>query len=173
MREASASGRPSSRTVLRTALAMSSALPASTPAAFMQTPSRATMVSPLSTNSGRAPPTGGICLAIDDVKVLGDEEMKVTITADGLLQHISKGLPHSSSGEYIGVALVPDVAAPSLIDSLERIWTQDASQFYEASFQDLAARRVPIETRSIGAVDWVEIDNLDDLKRANALLCRS
>jgi choline kinase len=114
-----------------------------------------------------------ICLAVDDIKLLGDEEMKVSIDDDGLLQHISKGLPHSSSGEYIGVALVPADAAAQLIESLERTWQHDASQFYEAAFQDLATRGVAVQTRSIGAVDWVEIDNLDDLKRANALLCRS
>src|SRR5258706_3295968 len=119
------------------------------------------------------PRSGSIRLAIDDIKSLGDEEMKVSISDEGLLQRISKHLPHSSSGEYIGVALIPADAAPELIDSLERTWKHDASQFYEAAFQDLATRGVEIETRSIGAVDWVEIDNLDDLNRANALLCRS
>ncbi|MEA3186057.1 MAG: hypothetical protein QOJ74_2534 [Ilumatobacteraceae bacterium] len=119
------------------------------------------------------PGSGNICLAVDDMKVLGDEEMKVAINDEGVLQQISKGLPHDSSGEYIGVALLPAGAASQLTESLERTWQQDASQFYEAAFQDLATRGVAVETRSIGAVDWIEIDNLDDLRRANALLCRS
>jgi choline kinase len=114
-----------------------------------------------------------ICLAIDDVKVLGDEEMKVALGNHGALQHISKSLPHDSSGEYIGVALIPATAAPLLIDALERTWQQDASQFYEAAFQHLATTGAVIETRSIGTVDWIEIDTLEDLDRANVLLCRS
>jgi choline kinase len=114
-----------------------------------------------------------ICLAIDDVKVLGDEEMKVALGNQGALQHISKSLPHDSSGEYIGVALIPATAAPLLIDALERTWQQDASQFYEAAFQHLATTGAVIETRSIGTVDWIEIDTLEDLDRANVLLCRS
>ena len=44
------------------------------------------------------PRSGNICLAIDDVKVLGDEEMKVVLGDRGALEQISKGLPHSSSG---------------------------------------------------------------------------
>ena len=114
-----------------------------------------------------------ICLAVDDVKVLGDEEMKVALSDAGALQNISKTLPHKSSGEYIGVALIPGSAAPLLIDALEHVWQQDSSQFYEAAFQRLVTSGVEIETRSIGTVDWIEIDTLDDLDRANALLCPS
>ncbi len=49
MRAASASGWRSNCTVLRTAVAMSSAEPASEPAALRTTPSMAVMVSPYST----------------------------------------------------------------------------------------------------------------------------
>ena len=81
--------------------------------------------------------------------------------------------PHYSSGEYIGVALIPENAASQLIAALEHIWQKDASEYYEAAFQHLATTGVEIETRSIGAVDWIEVDTLDDLDRANALLCPS
>jgi len=110
-------------------------------------------------------------LAIDDVKMLGDEEMKVILGNDGSLRRISKGLPHNSDGEYIGVALIPSSAADALIDSLERTWRGDGDQFYEAAFQDLADRGTTVETRSIGEINWIEIDSLDDLTRANGLVC--
>src|SRR4051794_26273009 len=42
-----------------------------------------------------------IRLAIDTVKALGDEEMKVDAGPDGRLVRISKDLPHQSFGEYI------------------------------------------------------------------------
>lgn len=114
-----------------------------------------------------------IRLAVDDVKVLGDEEMKVDVAPDGSLTQISKQLAHGSYGEYIGVALVPAAAAAALAAALERTWHADEQNFYEAAFQDLATIGTAIETRPIGAVDWIEIDNLDDLRRANQLICRS
>jgi choline kinase len=119
------------------------------------------------------PRSRNICLAIDDIKVLGDEEMKVALDDRGVLQQISKALPHDSSGEYIGVALIPDTAAAQFIDALGHVWQNDASEYYEAAFQHLANIGVAVETRSIGVVDWIEVDTLDDLDRANALLCPS
>ncbi len=114
-----------------------------------------------------------IRLAIDDRKRLGDEEMKVTLDSGGLLVDISKSLPHDSSGEYIGVAVVPRTAAGQLIEALERVWLADDSQFYEAAFRELARNGCSIEARSIGVTDWIEIDSGDDLLRANELICRS
>jgi choline kinase len=114
-----------------------------------------------------------IRLAIDAAKPLGDEEMKVNVAANGTLTHISKGLPHKSYGEYIGVALIPARAAAALSEALERMWREDVQNYYEAAFQHLAATSTPIETRPIGSVAWIEIDNLDDLRRANQLICRS
>ena len=69
--------------------------------------------------------------------------------------------------------MIPDTAAPLLIDALQHVWQRDSSEFYEAAFQHLVTSGVEIETRSIGTVDWIEIDTLDDLDRANALLCPS
>ena len=60
MRAASSSGRPSRRTLLRTAVAMSRAEPASAPAALRTTPSTAVITSPYSANEGSSEPTIGI-----------------------------------------------------------------------------------------------------------------
>ena len=113
-----------------------------------------------------------IALAIDTRKSLGDEEMKVE-AADGALRAISKQLPHHSFGEYIGVAWIPPVAADSLVAALERAWKRDHDAFYEAAFHELVSRGETIAVHPIGDVDWIEIDNLDDLARANGLVCRS
>jgi choline kinase len=114
-----------------------------------------------------------IRLAVDAVKTLGDEEMKVDLHPDGRLRAISKELPHSSPGEYIGVALVPAPAAAALVDALERVWSGNPQHFYEAAFQALADDGVAIETRPIGTTSWIEIDSLDDLSTANRLVCHS
>jgi len=97
----------------------------------------------------------------------------VDVGPDGRLVRISKGLAHQSFGEYIGVALVPAPASAAFVRALERMWRQDYNNFYEAAFQDLATRDTIVETSPIGSVDWIEIDNLDDLRRANLLICPS
>ena len=113
-----------------------------------------------------------ITLAVDVVKVLGDEEMKVEATG-GRLTAIGKPLPHESFGEYIGVAWVPPGAAGDLVSALERVWRRDPNAFYEAAFQEMVSGGTAIDVRPIGDVDWIEIDNLDDLARANRLICLS
>jgi choline kinase len=118
--------------------------------------------------------SGGIALALDREKRLGDEEMKVRVDADGMLRSISKLLPHDADGEYIGVTRIPAGAAGALIDALERTWQADTNAFYEAAYQLLADEGHAIETRPIGSVSWIEIDDLADLARAQELLsCRS
>ena len=112
-----------------------------------------------------------ITLAIDALKELGDEEMKVQAT-DSRLTAIGKPLPHRSFGEYIGVAWIPPAAAGDLIASLARVWHADHDAFYEAAFQDMVSRGAAIDLLPIGDVDWIEIDSLEDLAKANRLICR-
>jgi choline kinase len=113
-----------------------------------------------------------ISLALDDVKVLGDEEMKVVCDADGRMSRISKLLPHDVDGEFIGVSLVPAAAGPVLVDALRRTWEADAQQYYEDAFQLLADEGVALHACPIGDVDWTEIDDERDLARARELVCR-
>ena len=48
-----------------------------------------------------------VVIAVDDVKPLGDEEMKVTLDDRGLLTRITKQMdPGRAYGEYIGVSLI-------------------------------------------------------------------
>jgi choline kinase len=118
------------------------------------------------------PASDALLLAVDDVKVLGDEEMKVLCDGTGRVKSISKLLPHDADGEYIGVSLVPSAGAPALIDALERTWRHDAQQYYEDAYQLLADEGHAIEARSIGDVEWTEIDDHVDLARARELVCR-
>ena len=54
-----------------------------------------------------AAPQPGIVIAVDDVKRLADEEMKVIIDSDGRLTRITKLMdPALAYGEYIGATLI-------------------------------------------------------------------
>jgi choline kinase len=111
-----------------------------------------------------------LLLAVDEEKELGDEAMKVLLSEDRALRRISKEIdPALAAGEYIGVARIePAVAAP-LADALEATWQRDPSLYYEDGFQELADRGVRIDIASIGAVEWVEVDDHADLARAREL----
>ncbi|HZR55122.1 MAG TPA: phosphocholine cytidylyltransferase family protein [Streptosporangiaceae bacterium] len=114
-----------------------------------------------------------IVLAVDDVKHLADEEMKVTRTADGTLARITKNMdPAGAYGEYIGATLIRPPAANKLADALEATWRRDPSLYYEDGFQEYANRGAPIGIAPIGTVDWVEVDNHDDLRRAREIATR-
>jgi choline kinase len=114
-----------------------------------------------------------LLIAVDDVKALGAEEMKVHVTADGYLDRINKALdPATAHGEYIGVTLIEPAAAEPLTDALEAIWRRDTTLYYEDGFQELADRGGRVGIASIGAVEWVEVDDHADLARAREVACR-
>jgi choline kinase len=119
----------------------------------------------------------GIVLAMDDVKPLADEEMKVVLGPDGRLARITKLMdPAEAHGEYIGATLIDAAAAAPLADALEATWRRDPSLYYEDGYQELADRGAFIGVAPIGEVEWVEVDNHDDLRRAREIvapLCRS
>jgi choline kinase len=112
----------------------------------------------------------GVILAIDDVKRLGEEEMKVVLDGHGLLATISKRMdPARADGEYIGATLIEADAAIQLADALETTWRRDPSLYYEDGYQELADRGGEVAVAPIGAVDWVEVDDHDDLRRARQI----
>lgn len=115
----------------------------------------------------------GILLAIDDVKSLAEEEMKTTFDGAGQLTRITKLMdPATAFGEYIGATLIEPAAAAGLADALEATWRRDPGLYYEDGYQEYADRGGDVRAATIGAVDWVEVDNHDDLARAREIACR-
>jgi choline kinase len=114
-----------------------------------------------------------VILALDDVKHLDEEEMKVILGDDGRMIQINKAIdPPAANGEYIGVTLIEPEAADRLSDALQAVFERDTTLYYEDGYQQYADWGETIRTAAIGAVDWVEVDNHDDLARARAI-CRS
>jgi choline kinase len=114
-----------------------------------------------------------LLIAVDDAKVLGQEEMKVHVDGTGQLERINKALdPASAHGEYIGVTLIEPAAAGPLADALEAVWRRDTTLYYEDGFQEFADRGNRVGIAPIGEVEWVEVDDLTDLARAREVACR-
>jgi choline kinase len=120
-----------------------------------------------------ADPGADLILALDDTKPLADEEMKVILDDRGLMTRISKLIdPAEADGEYIGATLIQAAAADALADALEITWKTDPGQYYEDGYQELANRGGAVATAAIGAVEWVEVDDHRDLKRAREIAGR-
>jgi choline kinase len=114
-----------------------------------------------------------IILALDTVKKLADEEMKVVVDPDKGVRKITKLMePTEATGEYIGVTLIEGDAAADLADALKTVWETDPQQFYEHGYQELVNRGFKIDVAPIGDVKWVEIDNHDDLAKGREIACQ-
>jgi choline kinase len=100
--------------------------------------------------------------------------MKVIWSAEKGVERITKLMePADATGEYIGLTLVEPAAAQDLADALRTTWERDPNLYYEDGYQELADRGWRIDVAPIGKVDWVEIDNHDDLARAREIVCPS
>jgi choline kinase len=114
-----------------------------------------------------------LILAIDAVKKLADEEMKIVADGRGLLRRITKQMnPAEAHGEYIGAALIESRAAIALADALEATWRRDPGLYYEDGFQELADRGGSVALEPIGELEWVEVDDHRDLLRAREIAGR-
>ncbi|MBW1601981.1 phosphocholine cytidylyltransferase family protein [Streptomyces sp. JJ66] len=116
---------------------------------------------------------GQIVLALDTVKQLADEEMKVVTDDSGGVRKITKLMdPAEATGEYIGVTLIEGEAAEALADALRTTFERDPDLYYEDGYQELVSRGVTIDVEPIGDVRWVEIDNHDDLAKGREIACQ-
>jgi choline kinase len=120
-----------------------------------------------------APATAPIVLAVDNAKTLADEEMKVTVSPEGYVRSITKSMnPAEAYGEYIGVTLIRPDAAERLADALRATFERDPQLYYEDGYAEMVARGERIAAAPIGDIDWVEVDNQDDLVKARQVVRR-
>jgi choline kinase len=114
-----------------------------------------------------------VILAVDTVKKLADEEMKVVLDERGLLRRITKQMdPAQADGEYIGATLIEPAAAIPLAEALEATWRRDPGLYYEDGYQELVDRGGDVAVAAIGDVEWVEVDDHRDLRRARDIAPR-
>jgi choline kinase len=120
-----------------------------------------------------AAPAAEITLAMDDVKSLAEEEMKIILDDAGHMQRINKAIdPATAAGEYIGVTRIAGTAADGLAAALEETWRRDDGLYYEDGSQTYVDNGGTVTVAPIGEVSWVEVDNHDDLARAREIAWR-
>ncbi|WNI24804.1 phosphocholine cytidylyltransferase family protein [Streptomyces sp. ITFR-16] len=114
-----------------------------------------------------------IILALDTVKQLADEEMKVVVEDGKGVRRITKLMdPAEATGEYIGVTLIEGDAAEELADALKTTFERDPDLYYEDGYQELVNRGFKVDVEPIGDVKWVEIDNHEDLAKGRKIACQ-
>ncbi|MFJ8042324.1 sugar phosphate nucleotidyltransferase [Kitasatospora sp. NPDC096147] len=117
--------------------------------------------------------TPGILLALDTVKKLADEEMKVVVDPAAGMRRITKLMdPSEATGEYIGVTVIDPSAAADLSSALRATFERDPQLYYEDGYQEMVDRGLRIDVQPIGEVSWVEVDNHEDLAKAREIACR-
>ncbi len=114
-----------------------------------------------------------LAVAVDTVKPLGAEEMKVVLEADATIRRITKNVPPArAAGEYIGVSLIRTAGVPALRAALEAAWRASPDHYYEDGYQVYIDRGHAIGAVPIGTLDWIEVDTPADLARAREVACR-
>jgi choline kinase len=120
-----------------------------------------------------AAPAAEITLAMDDVKPLAEEEMKIILDDAGHMKRINKAIdPATAAGEYIGVTRIASSAADGLAAALEETWRRDNGLYYEDGYQTYVDNGGTVTVAPIGEVSWVEVDNHDDLAKAREIAWR-
>jgi choline kinase len=113
-----------------------------------------------------------IILALDTVKKLADEEMKVVAEPGRGVRRITKLMdPAEATGEYIGVTVIEAEAAADLADALKATYERDPDLYYEDGYQALVDRGHTLDVAPVGDIPWVEIDNHADLRRGREIAC--
>lgn len=116
-----------------------------------------------------------LAVALDSRRALDAEAMKARLGEGRRIVEFGKGLAlEHSAGESIGIERVGAEMAGALFDALDRaIAAGRHDLYYEDVYSDLIARGgLWAEAVEVGDLPWTEIDDHDDLARANDLVIR-
>ena len=104
-------------------------------------------------------------LAVDDIKQLGMEEMKVIMDNNGKVLDISKEIdPKKAHGEYIGLAKILSDDSLKILKAVEDLFKSNRYDvFYEEAIR-LAINSYGLDIYGISTdgFPWIEVDTLDD-----------
>lgn len=115
-------------------------------------------------------PSAPITVTVDHKRTYDDDDMKVSLDAQGRVLAIGKTLPVESVGaESIGMIAFREQGSKLFVDGLEAaIRGEDAMNRWYLSVVHSLAQDHPVETCSIRGLWWQEIDSPEDLDWARA-----
>lgn len=104
----------------------------------------------------------------------GDWESEKVRIVDGSVRQIGKHVPQEQAeGEFIGIAVVRDTAAPVFRRALQDLLTAGHVRDYCTSvFTRLIELGVPVHCCEVAGRNWIEIDFPEELARARRLFGR-
>jgi len=109
-------------------------------------------------------------IVVDDYRSLGEEEMKVILN-DNKLVEINKYIdPKKATGEYIGISKFSESGATILFDKIDELIKQGkVNEWYEEAFAEII-NDLSIYGVSTDGLPWIEIDDFTDLKNAQTVI---
>jgi len=115
-------------------------------------------------------PRAKITVTVNHKSEYDEDDMKVTLDADGRLRAIGKKLSLAATdAESIGILLFRDSGVTAWRDSLERTARHpDALNKWYLSVVNTLAQTMLVRTTSITGMWWQEIDSREDLDTARA-----
>ncbi|MBI2410365.1 MAG: phosphocholine cytidylyltransferase family protein [Candidatus Kerfeldbacteria bacterium] len=111
-------------------------------------------------------------MMVDDVKTLGEEEMKVLADENGYIQRIHKTLdPATAHGEYVGILRFSKPTKDALLAAAEKKMGEDPLVYYEDAIQQMIDDYgTQIKKISTEGLPVMEIDTHEDLEAAKELI---
>jgi choline kinase len=113
----------------------------------------------------------GVILSVDFSVKLGEEEMKVKVEGDAIVEISKKIPPKEADGEYIGLTRVDRSFSEIFFESLEKTMKEKGTGvFYEEAFQTMIDDGIKLRYESTQNLPWIEIDTPEDLKIAQEVI---
>lgn len=108
-----------------------------------------------------------LTISVDFRENLGEEEMKVVVEDERVVEISKKIDPDRAHGEYIGITKVTKRSADALMESLEETMEVHGKRvFYEHAFQLMIDKGHEINYSPTSGLAWTEIDTIEDLIHA-------
>jgi choline kinase len=115
---------------------------------------------------------GRSVLVVDDLKQLGEEEMKVRLNDGAFIKEISKEIEAlKANGEYIGLMKLSSTVANDVAKKVEQLIAQGKYPlYYEDALRLVAREQDSLVACSTNGLPWTEIDTIDDMDHAKRII---
>ncbi len=112
-----------------------------------------------------------MALSVDFRVRLGEEEMKVRVEDDRVVEISKKIPPEKADGEYIGLTRINAESTTAFFDAVEEtLKLEGHNVFYEAAFQRMIDKGDYLAAESTRGLPWIEIDTPEDLRIAREII---